>query len=141
MTRKSRRSPVEELAIRFGRSLHPPILLDLRRNREFCRIAQRSPRILPSSEIDDWIDSRRYVTPVGGEIVVESDESFDYPADVASDSEMAGLHGALSVVLESYRRYPGRRETFRQELVNAIEHADSEDALGKLIDSLPILGS
>jgi hypothetical protein len=35
---------VEELAIRFGRSLHPPILLDLRRNREFCRIAQRSPR-------------------------------------------------------------------------------------------------
>jgi hypothetical protein len=35
---------VEELAIRLGGSLHPPILLDLSRNRESCRIAQRSPR-------------------------------------------------------------------------------------------------
>jgi hypothetical protein len=96
--------------------------------------------ILPSSEIDDWIDSRRYVTPVGGEIVVESDESFDYPAEVTSDPDMAGLHAALSSVLESYRRYPGRRETFRQDLVDAIEGADSEDALGELIDSLPIPG-
>jgi hypothetical protein len=34
---------VEELAIRLGGSLHPPILLDLSRNRESCRIAQRSP--------------------------------------------------------------------------------------------------
>jgi hypothetical protein len=35
---------VEELAIRLGGSLHPPILLDLSRNRESCRIAQRPPR-------------------------------------------------------------------------------------------------
>jgi hypothetical protein len=37
---------VEELAIRLGGSLHPPILLDLSRNRESCRIAQRSPSVL-----------------------------------------------------------------------------------------------
>jgi hypothetical protein len=35
---------IEELAIRLGGSLHPPILLDMSRNRESCRIAQQSPR-------------------------------------------------------------------------------------------------
>ena len=40
---------VEELAIRLGGSLHPPILLDLSRNRESCRIAQRSPGPSPQS--------------------------------------------------------------------------------------------
>jgi hypothetical protein len=48
---------VEELAIRLGGSLHPPILLDLSRNRESCRIAQRSPRACREylcSALDDW---------------------------------------------------------------------------------------
>ena len=49
---------VEELAIRLGGSLHPPILLDLSRNRESCRIAQRPPSgTLPLAiEHTTWIE-------------------------------------------------------------------------------------
>jgi hypothetical protein len=89
-------------------------------------------------EIDDWIDSRNYVTPPGGEIVVDSGETFDYPVEPASSGRMDALHRALDVVLESHRADAGVREAFQDALDDAVEGASDEVDIGALIMNLTL---
>ena len=91
-----------------------------------------------AGEIDDWIDSRRYQTPVGGEIAVDSAETFDYPVTPASDDTMEELHNALDKVLTDYRDRPGVREGFRAALVEALEDASDTSDLDEILAGIDI---
>src|SRR3984893_15314922 len=91
-----------------------------------------------SANVDALVESRTYVTPVGGEIVVDSAESFDYPAEVASDDEMKSLHTALSQVLDDQRNDGGRSARFQETLIDRIESAGPDDDLDVILQSIPV---
>ena len=96
------------------------------------------PRSVNPEEIDDLIDSRHYRTPVGGEIEIDTGETFDSPADLASKDDMVRLHRALDRVLDQYEQKPGLRQAFRTEFVNRIEDSDDEVNIGEVLLSIPL---
>ena len=57
---------------------------------------------MESSDIDRFIANTPIIAPPGGEIVVESAETFDYPAEPQSEEELVELRHALGRVLEHY---------------------------------------
>lgn len=88
--------------------------------------------------IDELVASRTYITPPGGEIVVDSPETFDYPVESATTEEMKGLHEALDRVLEAERSDSGRALRFRERLVEALESSDPSSDVDKIVRETPI---
>jgi len=96
------------------------------------------PAVLESSAIDEHIDSRKYQTPIGGEVEIDSGETFDYPTGLASDEKMKRLYAALDEVLNSYTDEPGRRQGFRDELVKSLDNRKTGETIEQILQSMEL---
>ncbi|KJF18049.1 hypothetical protein [Acidithrix ferrooxidans] len=89
---------------------------------------------LSAREIDDWIDNARFVTPVGGEIVFESAETFDYPFEPSSPEDTRLLHIALDEVLAYHRTHSEIIDVFRETLLDKLLESGDNVDLDEIIE-------
>jgi hypothetical protein len=85
------------------------------------------------NDVDELIDSRRYVTPLGGEVVVESSETYDSPCRDAAKEELPGILDAVLYSAAMRRSGNGERNRMRDALIESLEDDEYEE---KDLDSL-----
>ena len=91
-------------------------------------------RPMKARDIDHYIACTPIIAPRGGEIVVESIETFDCPVLPASASDLVELRNALGRVLEQYSNM-GSAERERLDAVRAdLNVLFNEATTGKLSD-------
>jgi hypothetical protein len=87
-------------------------------------------------DIDVWIDSQRFYTPLGGEFVVDAAETYEYPVEPDSPERLARLQEALHEELEWERQHPGLTEAFQKLVREAVEGAANEQEANERLDRI-----
>lgn len=87
-------------------------------------------------DIDVHIDTGRYITPPGGEIVVDSEESFEDPVERATDEELVQIREAFAAVLADARENRRVNAHFEERVIAQLDELSPDEITDQRLDEI-----